>query len=41
VNYVAGGYGVTVVVLVAYAWHLVRRGRSLTRDLPEEEQPWR
>lgn len=40
-SYVAAGYGVTAALLAAYAWRMLRRGRSLTRDLPEEERPWR
>lgn len=34
-GYVVGGWGVTAVVLALYAWRLVRRGRVLTRSLPD------
>ncbi len=30
--YVAGGYGVTLVTLAAYALHILHRGRILSRD---------
>lgn len=30
--YVAGGYGVTLVTLAAYALHILHRGRTLSRD---------
>ena len=35
-SYVDAGYGVTVVVLAAYAWRVVRRGRALARALPPD-----
>lgn len=40
-GYVAGGWSVTFVVLAAYAWRTVRRGRALSRSRPEEERTWR
>lgn len=40
-SYVAAGYGVTAAALALYAWRILRRGRSLSRDLPDEERPWR
>ena len=40
-GYVAAGYTVTVVGVVAYAWRTLRRGRQLTRSLPPEEVTWR
>jgi hypothetical protein len=40
-GYVAAGYSVTLVAVVAYAWRTLRRGRQLTRSLPPEEAPWR
>ena len=40
-DYVAGGYGVTTVVLVLYTWRVIRRGRALSRTLPDEEKTWR
>jgi hypothetical protein len=41
VSYVIAGYGVTLVLGALYAWRTLRQGRRLTRDLPEEERPWR
>ncbi len=40
-GYVAGGYGITACILVAYAWRTIRRGRALSRTLPDEERTWR
>ncbi len=39
-DYVAAGYGTTAVVLVAYVWRTLRRGRLLSRSLPPEERTW-
>lgn len=38
--YVAAGWLVTVVAVVAYAAAVVRRGRALSRRLPPEERRW-
>jgi hypothetical protein len=38
-GYVAGGWGVTAVVMALYAWRLVHRGRVLTRSLPDRPLP--
>lgn len=40
-GYVAGGYSVTAFVLIAYALRTVRRGRKLSKSLPDEERTWR
>ncbi len=40
-GYVIAGYAVTAVVLAAYAWRVIRRGRSLARALPPEDRRWR
>jgi hypothetical protein len=40
-GYVAGGWGVTAVILALYSWRTVRRGRILARRLPEREKTWR
>jgi hypothetical protein len=34
VSYVIAGYGITAVVLAAYATRVVRRGRAISRILP-------
>ncbi len=36
-GYVTGGYGVTALIIVAYAWRTIRRGRHLSQSLPDEE----
>jgi len=33
-SYVLAGYGITAVVLAAYAARVVRRGRAISRILP-------
>lgn len=35
-GYVGAGYGVTLVVLGAYAWWILRRGRSLTKKRSQQ-----
>ncbi len=40
-GYVAGGWAAAVVILGCYAWRVSRRGRSLSRSLPDEERTWR
>lgn len=40
-GYVAGGWGATVIVLVAYSWRTLRRGKALSRSLPDDERTWR
>ncbi len=37
-GYVASGYSVTAVIIVAYAWRTIRRGRHLSKPLPDEER---
>jgi hypothetical protein len=40
-SYVAAGYGATGVLVLAYIWRTLRRGRLLSRSLPDEERTWR
>jgi heme exporter protein CcmD len=40
-GYIAAGYGITFVVLGAYAWRVLARGRALCRAMPPEERRWR
>lgn len=37
-QYVIAGYLITFAILGLYSFQLVRRGRSLTRQLPEEDR---
>jgi hypothetical protein len=39
--YVAAGWGVSVLVIVSYSWRTIRRGRVLSRSLPDGEKTWR
>ena len=43
-NYVVAGYGITLVVLAGYTLRVLRRGRAISRALPERTrergQPW-
>ncbi len=40
-DYVAGGWGAAAVILALYAWRTLRRGRVLSRSLPDGERTWR
>jgi len=40
-GYIAAGYLVTGVTLIAYAARVIYRSRVLGRALPREEQRWR
>jgi hypothetical protein len=40
-EYVAGGWAVTTVIIVLYAWRTLRRGRVLARTLDDREKTWR
>jgi len=40
-NYVAAGYLVAGISIAAYALRIVRRGKVLSRSLPEKERTWR
>ncbi len=39
-GYIVLGWGATGGVLAAYAMRLVARGRSLSRQVPEEKRRW-
>ena len=41
-GYVAGGWAATTAIVVVYAWRTLRRGRILSRRLPDAaEKKWR
>ncbi len=40
-SYVAGGWAATAVLIAAYTWRTLRRGRVLARSLPPGEKTWR
>jgi hypothetical protein len=39
-GYVIAGWGITAVVLVAYATWMILRGRALSREVPPEDRRW-
>ena len=39
-GYVGAGWGISLVVLGAYAIRTIRRGRALARQVPPEERRW-
>lgn len=39
-GYVVAGYLTTFVVLVAYIARMLRRGRSLSKQVPPEDRRW-
>jgi hypothetical protein len=39
-EYVAGGWGATVLIVLLYTWRTLRRGRVLGRSLPDSEKTW-
>lgn len=40
VGYLVAGWGTVVLVLVFYAWRLVRRGRILSARVPDAHRRW-
>lgn len=34
------GYLIVFGALGAYAWKMLRRGRDLARQVPDEDKPW-
>ena len=39
-GYIATAWIVTMVVLAAYSWWIIRRGRELSKRVPEDERRW-
>lgn len=39
-GYVFGSWGATAVVLAAYSFWVLRRGRKLSGQVPEERRRW-
>jgi hypothetical protein len=39
-EYVAGGWSAAFAITILYTWRTLRRGRVLTRNLPEREKTW-
>lgn len=37
---ILGGYGIVAASLASYVWWMLRRGRALARQLPDEDKPW-
>lgn len=40
VGYVAAGWSITLLTLALYAVRVLRRGRSLSRQVPPEMRRW-
>lgn len=40
IGYVWAAYGLTVGLIVAYAVFTIRRGRSVSKQLPPEDRRW-
>jgi hypothetical protein len=38
--YVAAGWAVAIVAIIAYAVAVISRGRSLSRRIPPEDRRW-
>jgi len=39
-GFIIGSYVITFGVVALYAWATVRRGRKLSRSVPQEEKYW-
>lgn len=39
-GFVLGSYALTLGGVAVFAWAMVRRGRRLARELPDEAKPW-
>lgn len=37
---VIGSYAATFGSIAAFTWWMLRRGRTLARQLPDEDKPW-
>jgi hypothetical protein len=37
---ILGGYGLVFASLAALSWNIVRKGRALAQQLPDEDKPW-
>jgi len=40
VGYIVAGWGISLGSIALYAWSVVSRGRSLSRQLPAEQRRW-
>jgi hypothetical protein len=39
-GYVIAGWGISLAAIGGYTWHLLRRARTLARDVPPERRRW-
>ncbi|CAN5827802.1 hypothetical protein BH24ACT5_BH24ACT5_20730 [soil metagenome] len=39
-GFIFGAYGITFGGVAAYAWYVVRRGRRVTAQVPDDAKPW-
>jgi hypothetical protein len=40
IGFIAGSYLLTLGAIAVFAWRVVRRGRRLAAQLPDEDRPW-
>jgi hypothetical protein len=40
IGFIAGSYALTLGAIAVFAWRVVRRGRRLAAQLPDEDRPW-
>ena len=39
-GYIIAGWSIGLGTMAVYAWSIIRRGRSLTREVPAERRRW-
>jgi heme exporter protein CcmD len=39
-GFIIGSYVITFGAIAVYAWRVLRRGRRITAQLPDEAKPW-
>lgn len=40
VGYIAAGWGISLGAIALYAWSVISRGRTLSRQVPVEKRRW-
>jgi heme exporter protein CcmD len=39
-GFIVASYSLTLGGIAVYIWRVLRRGRTLSRDVPVEDRPW-
>lgn len=39
-GFIIGSYVITFGGVLLYAWHVLRRGKQATEQLPDDSKPW-